>query len=118
SNVPQGIESTRSATAIYKRLMYLILQHSDDFLDQTAELWRAMESQWQREMVDVLASAAILLRADESKLAAQQLTRFSNTELYRALDAAEKLAAAYEVQTRARYGVSNEPVARAMPQKW
>ena len=105
SEVAQGVESTRSATAIFKRLLYLVFQRHDVYLTEVTETWEGMERTLMEAVPRVREVAKTLLDAGQHDLAGDVLTYFTATELLRALDGAEKLAAAYEVRSRAVGGV-------------
>lgn len=118
SVVPQGIESTRSATYVFKRLLNLAFQHGERFLPEITELWEALETRLIGACGDASGTARILLDADAADLAKKQLTYFSATELTRALDLAEKIAQACEVRTRLLHGFSDCPVPTGPEQIW
>jgi len=105
SLVSQGIESTRSATQIFKRLQYLVFQHSDLFLPEITAIWEALEKRLINDCANVADAARILLAANEPELAARCLTYFSRTELLNGLEMAEKLAQSYELRTRVLFGI-------------
>jgi dipeptidase len=105
SEVAQGVESTRSATAVFKRLLYLVFQRHDTYLPEVTETWEGMERTLREAVPRVREIAQNLLDADNHDLATDVLTHFTATELLRALDGAEKLAAAYEVRSRAVGGI-------------
>src|SRR5262249_27541690 len=69
SVVQQGIESTRSAAAIGKRLLYLILQHSELFLPEVTAVWEATEQRLLAAHPNVLATAEALLAGGKPDLA-------------------------------------------------
>lgn len=106
SLVPQGIEATRSATYIFKRLLNLVFLHSDTFLPEVTAFWKACERRLLDASGDVSRTARILLDADEPALARRYLTYFTNTELVKALDSAEQLAAALDIRSRALHGIN------------
>lgn len=112
SRIPQGIESTRSAAQVFKRLLYLLSQHPVEFLSETIATWEALERRLVGALPQVLRIAEILLDAGEADLAAGQLTYFSRTELMNAIDLGETLAAAIEARTRIKFGfnASLEPL--------
>jgi dipeptidase len=105
SLVPQDIEATRSATYVFKRLLNLVLRHSDAFLPEVTAFWKASERRLMQLTGDVLRTARVLLDAGEPALARQYLTYFSHTELVKALDAAEQLTAALDIRSRALHGI-------------
>jgi dipeptidase len=106
SLVSQGIESTRSATQVFKRLQNLIFQHSEFFLPEITAVWEALEKKLIDDCADVCKAARILLAANEADLAARCLTYFSKTELLNGLEIAEKLAQSYELRTRILFGIN------------
>jgi hypothetical protein len=118
SVVPQGIESTRSACQVFKRLMYLLLQHQDDFLEEVTSLWQAHERRLAEQCLQVAEAASILLDQQQPQLARRYLDYFTNTELMRALELAETLARGIEARTRLRYGISYEARHRSTDQLW
>lgn len=118
SRIPQGVESARSAVAVFKRLLYLILQHPDRFFRQTVETFEAMEARRAPRAQDAQRIASALLDAGESDLAARFLTRETATGLKQALEAAEALVAAYETQTRAIHGLRDDPMPKSFEQIW
>ncbi|WP_284309895.1 C69 family dipeptidase [Labrys miyagiensis] len=118
SLIPQGIESTRSASAAGKRLLNLIFQHHEAFLPEATALWEAIEAELSRSQAGIVRSAAVLLDAGESELATGLLTYYSHTELRRALDSIEQLAQSLELRTRYRHGFRTDPVPLSPPQIW
>ena len=118
SHTPQGVESTRSAVAVFKRLMYLTLQHQDPFLTEAIATWEAMEVRRIPRADDATRIAAALLNAGEADLAARFLTRETAAGLNEALEVAEALAASIEARTRARWGISDDPKPKAAEQLW
>jgi dipeptidase len=118
SQIPQGIESTRSAAQVFKRLLYLIFQHETEFLPEVTATWEAVERSLRTAQPGVLRTASLLLEADEPALAADYLTYYCGTELLKALDLAETLAAALEARTRARFGFSTDPEPLSPQQIW
>lgn len=118
SAVPQGVESTRSATYVFKRLLNLLFQHSDQFLPEVTTLWEALEKQLVDDCAEVFRTVRVLLAAGETDLATKCLTYFSRTELIKVLDVAERLAQAYEIRTRALYGFSRSTTPTSPEQIW
>ncbi|RVG20743.1 dipeptidase [Sinorhizobium meliloti] len=101
SLVSQQVESTRSATYVFKRLLNLVFRNSEVFLPEVTAFLTTYERRLLKVSVDVLKTAHILLDAGEPALAERHLTYFTNTELIKALDAAEQLACALDVRSRA-----------------
>lgn len=105
SLVPQGIEATRSASYVFKRLLNLVFLHHEQFLPEVTAFWEASEARLAALLGDMLRAARLLLDAGEAGLAVKWLTYFTGTELVRALDSAEQLAAALDIRSRALHGV-------------
>lgn len=118
SRVPQGIESTRSASAIFKRLMYLIFQHSDRFLPEITALWEAVEGRLIAACPGILQTAETLLAAGKPELAADYLTYVTRTEMLAALDLGDVMARSLEARTRAIYGINTNPEPLSPDQIW
>ncbi len=118
SQVPQGIESTRSATAVFKRLLYLTLQHEAEFLPGITAVWEAVEQRLIAAQPGILRTAEILIDAGEAELAADHLDYHCRTELLGALALGETLAAGLEARTRARFGIRPDPEPHAPQQIW
>ena len=107
SVVPRGIESTRSATQVFKRLQYLAFQHSDVFIPELHATWQAVENRLVVEVANVVKLAELALLAGERSLAVQYLTSYTEGELLKALDMAEKMAIAMELRTKVLFGISS-----------
>lgn len=118
SLVSQGIESTRSATQIFKRLQYLIFQHSDLFLPEVTAVWEALEKILIDDCANIGNATRILLAANEPELAARCLTYFSRTELLNGLEMAEKLAQSYELRTKVLFGIDPGPKPQGPERLW
>ncbi len=41
--MPQRVEATRSAVAMFKRLLYLLAEHHELFLPEVTPVWEALE---------------------------------------------------------------------------
>ncbi len=118
SQVPQGIESTRSASQVFKRLMYLVLQNQEAFLDEVTGLWQALERRLNEQSEAVAESASVLFEQGQPQLARRYLDYFTNTELNKALDLADDLARAFEARSRILYGISDAPEHKLADQHW
>jgi len=118
SQIAQGIESTRSACTVFKRLMQLVAQHSADFLPEVTAVWEAVEERLLAAQPGVLATAATLLDAGRADLAATFLTYYTRTELLAALELGETLAHSLEARTRALHGIRHELQPLSAPQIW
>ncbi len=117
SSVPQGIESTRSASASHKRLLYLLLQRQE-FLPEVTAAFTALERRLVPVQAQAARAAALALDAGDAALAADILTYFCGTELDRALALTETLAASLEVRTRLLHGISEDTTPKAADQLW
>lgn len=118
SRVSQGVESTRSATQIFKRLLNLVFQQSDSYLSEVTAVWEAVEQRLLREQRSISKSAQILLSVKEHELAIQLLTYYTKTELLSGLDLAEKLAQSIEIRIRSLSAINATLQPRAPMQLW
>ncbi|MDQ0392672.1 C69 family dipeptidase [Labrys monachus] len=118
SMVPQGVESTRSASQACKRLLNLVFQHHEVFLPEVTALWEGVEDQLLASHRRIERSARILIEAGEAGLAADLLTYYGTTELRRALDLVEQVTQGLEIRTRFLFGFSVDPIPRCPPQIW
>lgn len=118
SVVPQAIESTRSAAQVFKRLLYLILQHHEIYLPEITAVWEGVERKLLTAHRSVLDAAETLVAAGKTDLALDYLTYFSRTELLRSLELAETLALALEARTRALHGLAITSTPRSAEQIW
>lgn len=118
SLVPQSVEATRSASYVFKRLLNLLFQRDGEYLPEAIVLWTAIEKRLLAESIDVSRSAKILLKAGEPGLARRCLTYFTETELLKALDCAEHLAASLDIRTRAFHGVNRAAKPTGPEQIW
>lgn len=118
SLIPQGIESTRSASAECKRLLNLLMQHSDQYLEPTKRLWEAAERRLLASQAEVVDTAATLIGAGKVDLACNFLTYYCNNELLRGLELVSTQARSLEAQTRLLHGFASELEPRVPPQIW
>jgi dipeptidase len=118
SAIPQGIESTRSAAQVFKRLLYLVFQNQAAFLPEVTATWVAIERRLTSVQASVIRTAETLIDAGESELACDYLTYYSRTELLNALLLAESLAQSIEARTRAIYGIGSDAEPRSPDQIW
>jgi hypothetical protein len=118
SAIPQGIESTRSAAQVFKRLLYLVFQNQAAFLPEVTATWVAIERRLTSVQASVIRTAETLIDAGESELAGDYLTYYSRTELLNALLLAESLAQSIEARTRAIYGIGSDAEPRSPDQIW
>jgi hypothetical protein len=118
STISQGIESTRSAAQVFKRLLNLVFQNPEPFLPEVTETWTAVERRLAAAQPTVLRTAETLLAAGEPDLACDYLTYYGKNELMNALALAEELAASIEARTRARFGIRTDAEPRSPEQIW
>lgn len=118
SVVPQGIESTRSATAVFKRLLYLVSQHDDLFRPEVTTVWEAIERKLVADYPGIVETAQTLIGAGKPARAAAYLTYYCRTELLAALELGETLGRSMEARTRALFGISTDMTPKSADQMW
>ena len=118
SVVPQRIEATRSAVLTFKRLLYLITEHHEQFLPEVTPVFEALENELLSDLADVVRSARILADHGDPALARQMLTRFSEMQALRSLDLGEALLNSMEARSRLLYGMRQERSWRGPQQLW
>lgn len=101
----RGIESTRYAFQVYKRLLYLVQEHQDKFLPEVTEAFEAFESRLIDEQESVAETARVLFDAGQPELARKYLTYYSHTEALNGLQLAESLAQSIEARTKVLFGI-------------
>jgi dipeptidase len=105
----QGIESTRYAFRVYKRLWYLTNEHRAEFLPEVTKALTAFEAGLIAEQPAVERTALKLFESGEPELARKYLTYYSNTEAMNGLRLGEALAASIEARTKVEYGIRQPP---------
>ena len=118
SHIAQGVESTRAASEVFKRLLNLVAQHSEVFLPEVTAVWEAVERRLRADVLLVQDMAQCLLDAGRAELAQDCLTYFSKTELLGALQLAEDLARGLEARTRALHGFRTQVQPKGAAQIW
>jgi len=118
SIVPQGIEASRSAVAICKRLFYLALRDPETSIPELERIFVAHEARLMRLAGSTQKAASVLLDTGHADLAIEILTYFANSELGAGLRLVEQLADGLDVRTRTfgRFDTSLEP--KSSPQVW
>jgi dipeptidase len=101
----RGIESTRYAFRVYKRLFYLTKEHQEEFLPEVTEALNAIESQLFEKQATVERTARTLFDAGEAELAREYLTYYCNTEAMNCLRLGEALAESLDARTRVLFGI-------------
>lgn len=117
SQVPQGIESTRSAFYVFKRLQYLMMQDPAS-LPEITRLWEAREAGLRELTETFIETAHTLLKNGQRDRACEILTYFTHTELTKSLELAETLAAALEAKARLLRGIDPNPEPKKFDQIW
>jgi hypothetical protein len=118
SVVPQRVEATRSAVAVFKRLLYLLAEHHELFLPEVTPVWEALEQERAATVRDVAESAHVLAAAGRGDLARDLLTRFSSAEALRSLELGEAMVASMEARSRVLFGIRDEPGWRGPEPLW
>jgi hypothetical protein len=118
SVVPQRVEATRSAVAIFKRLLYVLAEHHELFLPEVTPVWEALEAQLAAAVPRVAESANLLATAGRADLERDLLTRFCSAEALRGLDLGEAMLNSMEARSRVLFGIRDEPGWRGPEQLW
>lgn len=118
STIPQGIEATRSAVAIFKRVLNLAFQDSARFLPELHAVFAANEARLVKQQKLFAAAATALLATGDETGARDLLTYFTGTELCAALALAEDLTQAMEIRLRAGKGLNLTSEPRGPDQIW
>jgi dipeptidase len=118
SAVPQRIEATRSAVAVFKRLLYLLAEHHEAFLPEVSPVWEMFEGEQAAALDDVARMAETLLSAGQPDLARRLLTRHCSTEAIRSLDLGETMAASMDARSRLLFGIRDDRPWRGPRQLW
>lgn len=101
----QGMESTRYAFRVFKRLFYLTSEHGAEFLPEVTSALGDFESKLAEAQPIVERTALKLFEAGEPDLARAHLTYRSNSEAMNALQLGEALAASIEARTKLKFGI-------------
>jgi dipeptidase len=98
-------EATLFAGRLFKRLMYFTCDRPQKFLPEVSEALTAFENRMIADQPDLEATALTLYAAGQSRLAAQALTRYTQTRAAEALELGAALLASIEARTRLLYGL-------------
>jgi dipeptidase len=101
----RGLESTRYAFRVYKRLLYLVQEHQEKFLPEVTEALEAFELRLIADQESVEETARTLFDAGKPELARNYLTYYSSTEAMNGLQLAESLAQSLEARTKVIFGI-------------
>ena len=118
SIVPQGIEATRAATVVFKRLLNLAFQDADRFLPELHGIFAEIEARLSDIHKIFSGAAATMLTAGDEAGARDLLTYFTTTELRAVLRMGEDLADAMEIRLRAGDGLNLTATPRGPEQIW
>jgi dipeptidase len=118
SAVPQGIEATRSAVAICKRLLYLALRDAEASIPELERIFVAHERRLTGLAGDMQDAAGALIDTGRYDLAVALITYFSNSELRAGLRLVEQLADGLDARIRAFGGFDTSPEPKSYPQIW
>lgn len=116
--VPQNVEATRSATAVHKRLYYLMMQDPAGTLDDVHAVWRAIEHRLMAQADRISRIGQRLVEAGEEDLLAHHLTYFTGNELLASLNTAASLAEGLDVRLRALGSLKKPPFSLAPELLW
>ncbi|MFN4142767.1 C69 family dipeptidase [Aestuariivirga sp.] len=118
SAVPRGVEASRSATEVFKRLLYLAFEHPEPFLAEVHAAWDALETTLENKAEDTAALARLALAAGDRALARRHLTRTVQDELLRALGHAESLARSLDLRRQLQFGIGEAIPPKGPEQIW
>ena len=118
SAVPQRIEATRSAVAVFKRLLYLLAEHHELFLPEVTPVWEAFEREVATALAGVTAMAETLVSAGRLDLALDLVTRHCSTEALRSLDLGETMADSMDARSRLLFGIREDRAWRGPRRLW
>ena len=118
SPVPQRVEATPSAVAVYRRLLHLLAEHHEQFLPEVTPVWEALERDLAVGPAEARDAAHLLLDAGRGDLARALLTRFASSSATDALALAAAMADSMDLRSRVLYGIRDEPGWRGPEQIW
>ncbi|MDH4335475.1 MAG: C69 family dipeptidase [Chloroflexota bacterium] len=118
SAVPQRVEGTRSAVAVFKRLLYLLAEHHEMFLPEVTPVWEAFEREQAAGVERVSRIGETLLAAGLENLVVDLVTGHCSTEAIRSLDLGETLAASMDARSRLLFGIRRERGWRGPERIW
>jgi len=118
SAVPQRVEATRSAVAVFKRLLFVLAEHHEVFLREVTPVWEALERELAATVPELAESADVLAAAGRADLARDLLTRFCCQEALRSLELGEAMLASMEARSRVLFGIRDEPGWRGPEVLW
>jgi hypothetical protein len=118
SVVAQRVEATRSAVAVFKRLLYLVAEHHETFLPEVTPVWEAFERNLAGQLPGIMAAATLLAQGGRADLARNMLTSYSTTQALRGLDLGEAMLVSMEARSRILFGIRADVTWRGPEQLW
>ncbi|GHB40865.1 hypothetical protein GCM10007094_32870 [Pseudovibrio japonicus] len=100
SSTSQWNETSRSAVADCKRLLYLMLQDTERFTREVTEAFENHEARVAAQAVEMLRTTEILIDQGEATLATSLCTYFSSQELLAGLGLVQALCTSLEPRAR------------------
>jgi len=100
STVSQTVECSRSAVAVCKKLLYLMVREPDRFIGEVLPVFEHRETELAEQTARMLAMAEVLTGQGRDDFAAALLTYFSCTELLKGLALVEDLSAGIDARSR------------------
>ena len=101
----RGIESTRYANRVAKRLFYLVDEHRQDYLPEVAAALQIFDERQLAAQAGIERTATVLFDAGETALARRYLTEQSHAAAAEALRLMQALSDSVEARTRLQYGI-------------
>ncbi len=118
SVVSQQVESSRSAVAECKRLLYLMLQDKNRYTAEVTGAFEGREASLIETTERMVATAAVLFAQGEDRLAEGLLEYFSQTELTAGLDLVVALSNSIEARLKIFGAVDGGSVPAKYDQLW
>ncbi|WP_206054340.1 C69 family dipeptidase [Sulfitobacter indolifex] len=118
SKVSLRTESFTAAVVECKRLLYLILQNTDSFLEQANLAFTQRERSLVLRTKKILKTAEVLTDSGHRRQCEHLLDYFSTTELLEGLALVKALNALFEIQVRATEGLGHTSTPLAFDQIW
>ena len=118
SPTPQGLETTRSAVAIYKRLLYQLCEHHERFLPEVTPAWEALERELAQGVEDLVVALGALLSAGQEARATRLATSWCSQQAIRALDLADVMSRSMDARSQLLSGVRRDATWRGPEQLW
>jgi len=101
----RGVESTRYANRVAKRLFYLVEEHPEEFLPEVRDALAAFRQKQVASQPVIERTAGVLFNAGEDALARRYLTEQAHSAAAEGFELMEALAESIEMRTRLRYGI-------------